>query len=120
MVQEVVFINSYPEKLSKTFKSTHPKFKDVVFEYDIKDGYKGMKFLGWRFSNYQEISDEINKVNYADLEDYGLSLEAFFYNILDFILNQIEEIGNNKEILNELDEEGILFYNYWSNKIKGV
>ena len=119
-MEEVVFINAYPEKLTKTFKSTPPKFKDVVFEYDIKDGYKGMKFLGWRFSNYENVSTEINKVNYADLEDYGLTLEQFFYTILDFILEQIEEIGKNKEIMEDLDEEGKLFYNYWFNKIKGV
>lgn len=119
-MEEYVLINAYPEKLTKKLKITHPIFKDVVFEYEIKDGYKNMKFLGWRFANYEKVSTEINKINYADLEDYGLSLEDYFYSVVEYIYQQIKELDKNKEVIEDLTDEGKLFYNYWFNKIKGV
>jgi hypothetical protein len=114
----------YSDDLKDNIVVNHRIFGNVSFDYNINN-YYSMRYLSWRFSDYSKISEDINNLNFSELEEfYENSLEVFFLSIVEYIYQQLVQLENEVEKYNQdisdLTDEGLKFYNYWKNKIKGA
>jgi len=113
---ESISIKNAQYSLDENITINHNIFGDVEIQYSFYN-VVNVKFLAYKYTGYN-TSFEINWDYVQESVQNQIGLEEYLNGSLDFIYGQIKYLYDNKEQIKDLEEEDVIFLDFFKDKIK--